>query len=73
VDTRQRTKANKTKQKTPNSNKDTNNSGHKTEQRQTKQNRQHRIPIKTLSCVFIGIRCCPFCFVCLCSLFCVHC
>jgi hypothetical protein len=51
VDTRQRTKANKTKQTTPNSNKDTSNSEHKTEQRQTKQNRQHRIPIKTQATV----------------------
>jgi hypothetical protein len=51
VDTRQRTKANKAKHTTPTTNKDTSNSGHKTEQRQTKQNRQHRIPIKTQATV----------------------
>ena len=40
-----------TRQTTPNVIKDTSNSGHKTEQRQTKQNRQHRIPIKTQATV----------------------
>ena len=51
MDTKQRTKANKPKRTTPNSNKDTSNSVHKIEQRQTKQNRQHRIPIKTQATV----------------------